>query len=464
MKKILLMSVVVFAASALFTSCKKSIETKNLWKAKVAVAAPVSDAACLSGAIKGTMLAGKTYTVCGDIIINEGDTLTVQEGVTIKLEGNYGIGVKGSFICLGTKDRPNSITYDGAVKHDVYGYDPSLDSAYKGKWVGIIGGINCPMMIIKWTHIEWAGHSSPSSSPVHEIYAKPYDVLFQNPYGIFVLEDSWVYGSTDDPIRTLGGKIAIMRNTFEKCGYTGGEVNMKAGTIGDVAYNLFVGMNTNGPKLSNSGAIVGVPSSNIRMYNNTLVNCGFRRLAEGRGGSINFEEGAGGMAYNNLIVNCKYGLRVVSNPIADTANLRYGYNWYYADSQSVANNFYPSIAVSNAISNALATDYPNPWTYLPSGWKAGDIYTAPASLLGANDPQFIKGPVPMPPGLLLRDISFAGDYNFALKPTSPCIGKGFTGFSARADVPVDEVYGATEITPPGKDIGAFQSNGTGNQH
>ena len=58
----------------------------------------------------------------------------------------------------------------------------------------------------------------------------------------------------------------------------------------------------------------GFPASNVRMYNNTIVNSGYRRSAAVRGGSINFEEGAGGMAYNNLIVNCKFGLRVVNNP------------------------------------------------------------------------------------------------------------------------------------------------------
>jgi hypothetical protein len=51
-----------------------------------------------------------------------------------------------------------------------------------------------------------------------------------------------------------------------------------------------------------------------------------------------------------------------------------------------------------------------------------------------------------------------------LKPNSPCIGAGFTGFSPRADVIQDLRLGATEITPPGKDIGCYQSNGRGNQH
>jgi hypothetical protein len=454
-----------------FSACKKQDDTKDLWKAVIAPASPISDAACLTGTIKGTMLAGKTYTVCGDIFVNEGDTLIIQEGVTINFGLNattnapVGLGVKGSLISLGTKEKPVLITYPGVVKTDTPGADPTTDPALKGKWTGIIGSPLCKLMIFKWTRIEFGGATISSAMKSFTSSSSPYPLYFANPTGVFVLEDSWVYGSVDDPWRINGGKICVMRNTFEKCGFTGGEaMNAKAGTIGDFAYNLIVGMATNGPKLSNINVAVGAPGSNVRMYNNTIINCGYRRSAAGRGGSINFEEGAGGMAYNNLIVNCKFGLRVVNNPIADTANLRYGYNFYYADSLNVANQFIPSKAVSTAISQPQETDFPRPSTYLPSGWVVGDAYTAPAKVLGANNPQFINGPVPMPAGLLLRDISVVGNYNFALKSTSPCIGVGYTGFAPRADVPVDLKYGATEITPPGKDIGAFQSNGRGNQH
>lgn len=444
------------------SGCNKAADNKDLWTAVVTPASPVSDAAPLCGTIKGTMLAGKTYTIGCNVIINEGDTLTIQEGVHINFAGNYGIGVKGALICLGTKEKPNWITYPGITKTDQPNADPAKDPAFAGLWSGIICGPTCPLLVIKWTHIEFAGGKTTGEVAV---LGKTYPILFQNPLGVFVLEDSWIYGGTDDPIRTLGGKIAIMRNTFEKCGYTGGEaVNMKAGTIGDFGYNVCIGMATNGPKLSNSGVITGVPGSNVRMYNNTILNCGFRRAAAGRGGSINFEEGAGGMAYNNLIVNCKFGLRVVQNPIADTANLRYGYNFYYADSLEVANQFIPSLSVSTAISQPQSTDIPNPSTYLPTGWKVGDTYTAPSSILGKNNPMFINGPVPLPAGYSLKDVVVQGSYNFGLKPGSPCIGAGFTGFTPKSVVPIDPKYGATELTAPGKDIGAYQSNGTGNQH
>ena len=469
MKKYLL--ILSFISGALFfSSCKKTTEDKNLWEAVLPQATPISDASCLSGALKGTMLAGKTYNICGDIFVNDGDTLIIQEGVTINfgsatVAAPVGLGVKGTLLCLGSKEKPIMLTYPGVTKTDQNGANPNTDPALQGKWTGVIGATTCKLIVVKWTHIEFGGATISSAMKSFTGCTSPYSIYFANPAGVFVFEDSWIYGSVDDPFRINGGKISVMRNTFEKCGYTGGEaMNAKAGTIGDFAYNLCIGMATNGPKLSNINILPGFPASNVRMYNNTIINSGYRRSAAGRGGSINFEEGAGGMAYNNLIVNCKFGLRVVGTPIADTANLQYGYNYYYADSVSVASQFIPSLSVSTCISKPQETDFPKPSTYLPAGWKIGDVYTAPSSVVGINNPQFINAPVPLPSGLKLADIAVVGNYNFSLKPTSPCLNAGYTGFSARADVPVDLRYGATEITPPGKDIGCYQSNGRGNQH
>ncbi len=471
MNKILLFAFI--ATTSLFFSCKKAVDNKEFSKAELIPITPISDATCLFGALNGTMLSGKTYTVCGDIFVNAGDTLTIQEGVTINFGLNAatipasacGLGVKGTLLCLGTQVRPILFTFPGVTKTDNYGADPNVDPALKGRWTGIIGATTCPKMIIKWTRIEFGGATISPAMKTFTSVASPYPLYFANPAGIFVLEDSWVYGSVDDPFRINGGKINVMRNTFEKCGATGGEaMNAKAGTVGNFAYNLCVGMATNGPKISNINILPGFPSSNVAIYNNTIANCGFRRSAAGRGGSINYEEGAGGVAYNNLMVNCKFGIRVVNSPIADTANLRYGYNWSYADSVSVASQFIPSLSISTAISQPQETDIPKPSTYLPIGWTVGAVYTAPASILGINNPQFINGPCPLPAGLKLADISTVGSYNFALKSTSPCINAGFINFTPRFDVPVDIKYGATEITAPGKDIGCFQMNGRGNQH
>jgi hypothetical protein len=455
----------VFLSSA----CKKTDESKDLSAAVVYVAAPISETTCLTGAIKGTMLAGKTYSVCGDVFVNSGDTLTIQEGVTVNFTGTGGVpcglGVKGTLLCLGTKEKPIFLTFPGVTRTDALGSDPNQDPALKGKWTGVIGATNCPLMVVKWTHIDFGGATISTAMKSFTGGSSPYSIYFANPAGVFILEDSWIYGSVDDPFRINGGKINVMRNTFEKCGYTGGEaMNSKAGTIGNFAYNLCIGMATNGPKMSNVNVLPGFPATNVNCYNNTIINSGYRRLAAGRGGSINFEEGSAGLAYNNLIVNCKFGLRIVQTPIADTANIRYGYNWYYADSINVASQFIPSLAVSTCISQPQETDIPKPSTYLPTGWKVGDVYTAPSSVVGLNNPQFANAPVPLPAGLQLRDIAVVGNFDFRLKSTSPCIGAGFIGFSPRLDVPVDAKYGSSEITPPGKDMGCYQSNGRGNVH
>src|ERR1700743_3119131 len=64
------------------------------------VGQPVSSPSPLSGAVKGTMLSGQTYTLGGDIVVNAGDTLLLQSGVTVKIPGKFDIIVHGTFISL----------------------------------------------------------------------------------------------------------------------------------------------------------------------------------------------------------------------------------------------------------------------------------------------------------------------------------------------------------------------------
>ncbi|MFM9481266.1 hypothetical protein, partial [Streptomyces scabiei] len=84
----------LFATGLILSSCKKGTDYKNLWQAELPPVTPISETTCLSGAIKGTMLAGKTYTVCGDIFVNQTDTLFIQPGVTI----NFGLNTSNGNI------------------------------------------------------------------------------------------------------------------------------------------------------------------------------------------------------------------------------------------------------------------------------------------------------------------------------------------------------------------------------
>ncbi|MEN9729740.1 MAG: hypothetical protein RLZ91_857 [Bacteroidota bacterium] len=464
----------VFAAAALAVSafmlgsCQKSEEV-TVSEPLFQVGKAVSTKTPLSGSIKGTLLSDSTYTVGGDVFINETDTLVIQPGARIHFPGNapYCFVVKGTLLSLGSQAKPIYFTVPSAVKTDVYGADPTKDPAYKGLWGGIYGETMFKSIIIKWTKIEFAG-GKLGTSPVSYMAngATSYGISSMNPDGILVLEDSWIYGSIDDPIRPFGCKMNVMRNTFEKCGFTGGEaMNIKSGVTGIFAYNLVIGMATNGPKASNNGG--RNPQTNIQMYNNTLIHNGYRRSSAGRGGSINFEEGARGGYWNNLMVNCKYGPRIVGATanyngnalvVADTTNIKYSNNFNYVDSLKIANEVYPT----GFATKPQTTDIPAPSSFLPAGYKPGAVYDGSA-IVGKNNPLFVNFPLPMTANRL-ADISFVGSYNFRLQPTSPALGKGTTDVTILNVVPVHPRFGATALTPPNKDMGCYPADGSGNKH
>ncbi|GAB4043286.1 hypothetical protein [Spirosoma jeollabukense] len=453
------------------TGCSKSEDVQvsaPFFKAGVAISTKTP----LSGVVKGTLLADSTYRVTGDVFINEGDTLVVQPGAKVYFDGKgvWSFIVKGSFLSLGTQEKPIYFTVPNTTKTDTPGADVTKDPAYAGLWGGILGETTFKNIIIKWTHLEFGG-GTVVTSPVSFIAngGKAYVVSSANSDGIVVLEDSWIYGSVDDPMRPFGGKYNVMRNTFEKCGFTGGEAwNVKGGTVGNFAYNVVIGAATNGPKASNNGQKPGQPQTNLMFYNNTLVANGYRRAQDGRGGSINFEEGAKGGYYNNLMVDSKYGPRIVGATqsyagnalvVADTANIKYGNNYNYVDSLKMANQIYPVLFTTKP----QTTDIPAPSTFLPAGYKPGQVYDGSA-VVQKNNPQFVNFPLPYVATKKISDVTYVGTWNFRLLSTSPAIGKGTTSFSPLTVVPVSPNFGSSEITPPSTDIGAYPSNGKGNLH
>lgn len=466
MKKI---AILILLNSLLLGGCTKWAEDKSNIYTYVAPPPPdgISETTPLCGSIKGTMLAGKTYTLGCDINIPKGDTLIVQEGVTINATNSAGIVVHGTLISLGTQANPNVFTVPGVTKNNTPGLSLGVDPAHKGLWRGIMCDTSCPMLVLKWTHIDFAGaaYGNVDGPAVEQSNTTSFNILFQNPNGYFIMEDSWVYGGTDDCIRISYGKIHVFRNTFEKCGGSGGDcVNSKGGTVGTVAYNFFIGTAYNGQKASNKGQPVGAPECNIVMYNSTFVNGGVQIAPGTRAGGIDYEQGAEGAFFNNVFINCMVGYRVVNNPVADTANLTYGNNYQWGDSLSIAQQFF---TYGGVCTKPMPTDIPNPFTYLPASFNYTDAqansYDA-SQVVQKFNPLFVDYPLPVVGQPLFAATALAPSDNFRLQPNSPLIGKGNTTITPLVVVPLDPVYGATEVTPPGADLGCYQFNGRGNQH
>lgn len=461
MRKIYLFLTAVALTAGFYSCKKKSSEEVHINIPKFQIGQTISGDT-LSGSVKGTMISGKTYYFAGPVTVNKGDTLLMQDNIKLlALNPTAQLVVKGSFISLGSKDHPNFITGANGINmtKSCTVLDPNSDPAFTAQWGGIQCDTSCNLLVVKWTHLDYGGGNVGTSPLVgYSSGDDLFTIIFQNPKGILIFEDSWIYGTTTDGIRIKGGLISVMRNTFEKISYNNGEaVNVKSGTVGDMAYNMIIGTAKNGLKASNKG---GLNQCNVSMYNNTMVNGGYRSADPNRGATLNFEEGAKGLAYNNIMVNSRYGLRIVGNPIADTANCKYGYNFNYGDSASVIAQIYPI----GYLTKPMPTDIPAPSTFLPAGYKLGDAYTPTINLLQANNPKFVNFPLPQT-AAHLRDIDYVGCYDFRLQSGSPAIGKGYAGFS-----PIYAVSRITDpnlkanITLPNIDLGAYPTNGNGNQH
>lgn len=195
---------------------------------------------------------------------------------------------------------------------------------------------------------------------------------------------------------------------------------------------------TNAYKWSNASGNAATPQTDIDVYNNTAVECGWRQTKTGRGGSINVEKGGRGQCYNNLIVNCRFGVKQVAD--ADNANLKIGYTHYYGTDAVMSAQFYPTDGVL----------------------KKGDKETG-KDIVGdplANDPKFVKYTVssytstyPVDPATL--DYRPA-DANFRLAAGAPGLTAGNTTITLKGAITVNGVT----YTPPALSafIGAYGSN------
>ncbi len=397
----------------------------------------------LGGYMRGTLLAGKTYTMVADVIIPKNETLRIEPGVTVvvKKDGT-GTGleftVNGTFAAIGTKAQPISFTVEESER--------KIENIFAGIWNGFQGTPDAKAIVLKWCKADYLGGQGSAASL--RAGKTTYAISSLDPNTEVIVEDCHFRGSVDDFFRPNGGKINIVRNLFEFSGQTGGDgLNIKGGVVGNMAFNVFIGGATNAYKVSNEGS--STIQTNVNVYNNIALNCGFRRSGNTRGTNINYEVGARGYAFNNIVANCKRGMRAL--PDADLQNTKFDYNLYYAA--------FPEMIAEKIPTDAIVSTQ----AVLGSNNIMGEA--------GDNDPMFQNVDLKeftwddlMAGSNQKRGINEKGSKDFRLKSGSPCIGKGTTQWG-----PVQVQWNVTgdlapSIMQPSKDLGAYPMDNTGNQY
>lgn len=414
-KKLSLFAAAVAIAVSVVSCSKKESTTKTT--PVIPPSHPIA-AGNISGFVKGTLLTGSTYTVTGDITVKAGDTLLAQPGAIVVVKNNSQFSIKGVLQLLGTKDNP--IFFNS-------------DKNTPGTWGGFQCD-TCQAVTIKWTHIDNTGGLDPTASPRKTLFVN-YPVLVD-------IEDSWISGGEDDIVRAQGGaKVTIVRNTFTSNGSTDGEcINLKSGVTGVVAYNVVFGQSGTAIKLETSSTAPN-PQTIVDVYNNTAVSCGWRRGAGEPGRCVSEGLNAKANIYNNISVNNYEGLELF--PDADYQHTNYGNNLFYASVDSFLDNTVtPAVPV-----NIRANFFPN------DGVGKATSTDLVSTAIGNNDPKFKTFD-----GTIVGTATGAASTNdYHLQTGSPAIGKGNATFT---------LFNPTLAggTTPDVDMGAYPTDGKGNQH
>lgn len=387
-------------AANVLSSCKKA-EITTFTNITIPKSNPIS-AGNISGFVKGTLLSGQTYNITGDITVKKGDTLASQPGAIVIVNNNAQVNIQGVLQLLGSKDQP--IFFNSNTNKP-------------GTW----GGFQCDSaqaITIKWTHVDNTGGPDASGrarGTLHVNKAIPVDI-----------EDSWFTNGQDDLMAIFRASVTILRNTISSSGSTDGEgINLKTGVTGVVAYNVIFSQAGSGVKLETDKNAPS-PQTNVEVYNNTIVSVGWRRGSAEPGRAVSVGVNAIGHIFNNIFVNDYHGLELFND--ADLVNTTYGNNLFYATVDTYTDLADPTLKIN------IRANF-----YTPSGLGKPQPSDLISKKVGDLDPLFAKfdGKVAAPNGYL-------NTYDFRLEPGSPAYGAGIAKYN--------------------QDLGAYTTDGKGNQH
>lgn len=342
-----------------------------------------------------------------------GASLYIEPGVTVTCKSEVQVPVElvvlGNLYCMGTADKPVTFTSDTKKPAD---------------WGGIICGYNSDEVVLSHVDIAYGGATPTESSASfqNQLFKTTIDggvpaFHFCNVNGNFVISDCFFHDNYNDQTYFTGGNGIITSSTFADNGNAadGGEaINVKSGCKLDVADNLIYNACTNAFKLSNSGNSETIPLSDLRIYNNTVVDCGWRRSKNKKGGSIWVEKAAKATLVNNLIYDCRFGLKQPKKDGADLDNSRMTPNYYYASTEAGVDQ----MAKDASLGIWFDTDF-----HSSSAGNGNPLFT-----------NFAQNP-DMDINCEIDDTSdgaplpFDKAWNFTLQPSSPAISGGVTDFT-----------------------------------
>ena len=384
-------------------------------------------------AVSGTWTTGNTYIIHDHMVIAVGSSLTIQPGVNV-LIADTSLKIEmiclGNFYSLGTQASPVTIS----VEPNLIPGTVTTTNPFPGLWGGIICDTTCSEFLMLYTSIKYYGAATTNTSPsvLLGLYkdaageTEPYTDFRDHNGGKLVIEHCTFSNGMDDGVYIEGGNVIYAYNTLYQNGSTGGDaVDIKAGTIADCAYNFFYSPNTNAFKLSNTGS--RSPQANIFVYNNTIVNTGWRRPTV-KGGGIWYEAGVIGQSYNNLLINPRFGIK--TNGAADSAS-KADYNYYFGNWQNVVTNFTTATGLFPNGTHDILSD--------SAGDKNPLVKNYPLSTDTMNS-------------------TYDPSWDFHLLAGSPAIGKGTTNFNRHFGTTATgiTILGVTYVSPnPSDTIGAF---------
>lgn len=384
--------------------------------------------------VSGTWTKGSTVTVNDHMIIPVGKSLTIEEGVNVQIADTtlkIEMIVLGNLYCKGTASSPVTFT---VASNKIPASVPST-RPFPGLWGSIICDTTCSEFLMTYTSMKYYGAATTNNSPsvLLHLYknaagqTEPFINFRNHNNGKLVVINSTFSNGTDDGIYIEGGNVIFAYNTIYQQGSTGGDAtNLKAGTVADLCYNMYYSPNTNAFKLSNTGS--RSPQCNAVVYNNTIVNAGWRRPTV-KGGGVWYEAGVIAKTYNTLFLNDRFGIK--TDGAADASSTA-DYNFYYGNKQNVVNHF------NTPTSGLLAHG-------------AHDVY---GSTAGSNDP--LVGNYPLTTDTLNSKLDMTWDFH--PKTGSPLIGAGTTNITRNFGTAGKgiTIQGVEYLSPaPSTTIGAF---------